>query len=236
MRAHPAFNGILVSAVLSASAAAQSAVQIPKSTGDPVGPIPTSVATAALVDSKLDPDETISVKRLPSVAELMTIAGAHGLVVEKIVLSNAEITAVYRSAGNQLHTVCYQFPPIVINQPQPLAPMPAPAVFLPAPAPAPVPEITPVVVSQPAISPMPVPADGYVAYYDPVCYPGYYPWPYSWGTYAGYRSRSHGHGGYGGWSSLGGASRGGSYSGGVPRNSTSRGGTSRGSGSLPGRL
>ena len=115
MRAHPTNSVILLSSAFCASTTAQSVNQVPKPSDQPVGEVPTSAATvisaatATLVKSNLAPDEIISIRRLPHVAELKAAAGAQGLVVGKIVLTDAQITAVYRNTSNQSHTVCYQF-------------------------------------------------------------------------------------------------------------------------------
>jgi hypothetical protein len=180
---------------------------------EPAGQFRTSFATAALVDSNLNADEVINIKRLPSVAELRAVAKANGFVVEKIVLGSARITAVYKNTSNQSHTVCYQFPQEASRPPQPTVPTVAAVVPVPAPA----------YVIPTAISPEVVPADGYPNYVMPVYYPGYYPWFSGRGIDAYSRYRFHGYRGYDG-----GINRTGPYGAGNNRSGPNNGGSRRG--------
>ena len=102
IRAHPTISVILFSSAFCASTTAQSVNQVPSLLTSqwerfqhPQRGL--SAATATLANSNLAPDEIISIRRLPSVAESKAAAGAQGLVVEKIVLTDAQITAVYRN-------------------------------------------------------------------------------------------------------------------------------------------
>jgi hypothetical protein len=223
MRAHPTISVILLSSAFCASTTAQSVNQVPKPSDQPVGEVPTSAATvisaatATLVNSNLAPDEIISIRRLPSVAELKAAAGAQGLVVEKIVLTDAQITAVYRNTSNQSHTVCYQFLQAIDSQPQ--STIPATAAVAPVLVPVP----TPAPVSQAMVSSEAIPEDDYPTFAEPVYYPGYYPLPWFGGVSVNSRVGSHAYRGY-----YGGTYRGATYHGGTYRGATYRGGTYRG--------
>ncbi len=222
MRAYPTICAILLSTAFGATTAAQSLNQVPKSPDQPAGQIPSSIATATLIDLKLNPDEVINIKRLPSVAELAAVARAHGLVIEKIVLTNAQITAVYKDQSNQFHTVCYQFPQEISSQPA--SAMATVAAVAPALA------VTPTFVSPAPIAAEAVPADDYAAYGEPIYYSGYSPYPWFGSIPAYSRAGLHAYRGYHVGSYRSATYHGGSYRSATCRSTSSSGGGGRSSG------
>jgi hypothetical protein len=162
---------------------------------------PTSPAPAVDVTAAPQPNQLVYAPRLPAAGELMNVASAQGLTVDKIIQTSTQMTVVYRSANGQTNTVAYVLLPGAAGSNASAAPVPAPApasnvvmgtttqtvVVAPTPAPQ-------VVYTSPAPAP--------VYYYDPFYYPAYYSYPWyspvsvsvGFGYYWG--GHSHGHGGY----------------------------------------
>jgi hypothetical protein len=160
---------------------------------------PSSAAPSTDVASMPQASQIVYAPRLPSANELMGVATAQGLSIDKMVQTASQMTVVYRSANGQTNTVAYLLLPGIGGAAQSVAP---------APAPAPVSTVvmgttTPVVVAAPTAAPQvvyvtPSPAPAY--YYDPFYYPSYYayPWysPVSVSVGFGYVWGGHSHGGY----------------------------------------
>jgi len=167
-------------------------------------------ATAAATEAPASPapSRIIYAPRLPSVAELMNVAAAQGLGVERVDQTTNQITVTYKS-GSQLSTVVYNLLPAVgspaVATPALQATAPVQGTMIVQSA-APVQQGTTVISTTPA--PVVVYQQPETVYYrsDPYYYndPYYYPWGwvapvalsvgfgYYYGGYYGY----HGHGGY----------------------------------------
>ena len=165
-------------------------------------PAPVTEAPASPAPSRI-----IYAPRLPSVPELMNVAAAQGLSVERVDQTANQITVTYKSGG-QLSTVVYNLLPGVAtattSAPAPDAPTLAQATTTVQVA-APVQQGTTVISTTPApvvVYQQPAPtyyaAPAYYPYYDP-----YYPWGYyapvalsfGFGYYYGHGGY-HGHGDY----------------------------------------
>ncbi len=167
-------------------------------------PAPAPVAEAP---ASLAPSRIIYAPRLPSVPELMNVAAAQGLGVERVDQTANQITVTYKSGG-QLSTVVYNLLPGVATA---TTSAPAPEAPTLAQAPATVQVTAPVQQGTTVISTTPAPVVIYqqpeTVYYRTAPYyysDPYYPWGwvapvalsvgfgYYWGDHYGY----HGHGGY----------------------------------------
>lgn len=129
------------------------------------------------------PNQVIYSPRLPSVAELTSVASAQGLTVEQVSQTANQVTVVYRNSAGQLNTVAYQLLANAANQPA--------TVVVPSQAP------TVVYQSAPSV----VYYESYRPYYPRYYYPpvsvnlgfGYYRGWGGWG--GGYWGRGY-HGGH----------------------------------------
>lgn len=145
--------------------------------------------------------QVVYAPRLPSAAELTSVAAAQGLTIDKIVQTASQMTVVYRSADGQTNTVAYLLLPAAGTTTSTVAvatTTPPPTVVYAAPAPA-------------------APVNYYDPSYYPSCYP-YYPsyyagpwyppvsvslgfgWGWGYGYHGGFNRGGRGdyHGGRGG--------------------------------------
>ncbi|MEO6874330.1 MAG: hypothetical protein ABI222_05865 [Opitutaceae bacterium] len=175
---------------------------------------PSSPAPAVDVAAVPQASQVVYSPRLPSASELMNVASAQGLTIDKMVQTAGQMTVVYRSANGQTNTVAYLLLPSAGSTA--IAPVVS-SDAVSAVSTAVVGTTTPtmVVVQQPATttrvvySPAPV-------YYDPFFYPAYYnPWyapvsvnvGWGFGYYGGYRG-GYNRGGYHGGGYHGGGGHG----------------------------
>ncbi len=136
--------------------------------------VPATPAPAVSAPAGLAPNQVIYSPRLPTVAELTSIAAAQGVTITRIEQSGAQVTVLYQLANGQMNTVAYLL-------------LPGSSSVVAATAPPPT-----VVETAPR-----------VVYYEPAYdyYPGYYPWywypPVSVRLSFGYGFRGgYGHGGF----------------------------------------
>lgn len=153
----------------------------------PASPAPVQAPAPATVQSAPVPNQVIYSPRLPTPAELSSIAAAQGLTIEQINQTATQVTVITRNSAGQTNTVAYQL--------LPTAPTTTiTTVVAPTPAPTVVYQTQPVIYQ----------AQPEVIYYDSPYYyrPRYYypPVSLSFGFgYSHFSGGSHWHGGGHGW-------------------------------------
>lgn len=148
---------LFAAAVLGTSVHAQSAADAtsgvaPQANAPTSAPAPQVVTSAPQMAQAPAPTQIIYSPRLPTPAELTSVATAQGFTVQQINQTASQITAIYRNANGELTTVAYQLLPTQGTS--------TTTVAIPAPAPT-------VVYEQ-------VPTTVYYRSYDPY-WPRYYP-------------------------------------------------------------
>ncbi len=188
------FLPVLVAATLftcgarAQDATATTPVQTPQPMTPPTAQVaPTApIAQAAPAQTAPTPNQIIYSPRLPTPAELTSVASAQGMTIEQISQTSNQVTVIYRLANGQANTVAYQL---------------LPTSTAPAPTTVVVPSQAPTVVYQtqsPTVIYQTVPSTVY--YYDtytPYYYPRYYYPPASihlgFGYYRGWGGGYYGH-------------------------------------------
>lgn len=170
---------LLAAALVTSGLRAQDS-STPSTTPPPSAPTSAPAAAPVVTQAAPAPSQIIYSPRLPTAAELTSVATAQGLAVEQINETSTQVTAIYKNnTTGQVTTIAYQL--------LPTATAPATTIAVPTPAPT-------TVIYQPATR---------VIYYDDYpYYPRYYYPPVSlslgFGYYHGWGG-GHWGGGYHHW-------------------------------------